>query len=82
MHEIKENFCGIIRILEIVLIIFKPPADYKPPKKNKKIFLPESDGSDNQYIGLVLGPKGVTQKALEGKTGCKISVRGKGSSKV
>jgi len=60
---------------------FVPPAEYKPPKKSKKIFLPEADGPDNQYIGMVLGPKGTTQKALEGKTGCKISVRGKGSSK-
>jgi len=60
---------------------FVPPADYKAPKKSKKIFLPEADGPDNQYIGMVLGPKGTTQKALEGKTGCKISVRGKGSSK-
>jgi len=60
---------------------FVPPAEYKPPKKSKKIFLPEADGPDNQYIGMVLGPKGTTQKTLEGKTGCKISVRGKGSSK-
>ena len=65
----------------MILKIFKPPADYKAPKKSKKIFLPEADGPDNQYIGMVLGPKGTTQKALEGKTGCKISVRGKGSSK-
>ena len=35
---------------------------------------------DTNYIGLILGPGGNTQKYLEGKTGCKISVRGKGSS--
>jgi len=63
---------------------FVPPAEYRPPKKSKKIFLPEEltyDGK-NQYISLIIGPKGVTQKALENKSGCKISVRGKGSSFV
>ena len=63
---------------------FVPPADYRPPKKSQKIFIPEEQNWDgtNRYISLVIGPKGVTQKALEKKTGCKISVRGKGSSFV
>jgi len=33
------------------------------------------------FIGLVIGPRGNTQKRLEKETGCKISVRGKGSLK-
>ena len=31
--------------------------------------------------GLVIGPRGNTQKKMEGETGCKISIRGKGSLK-
>ena len=60
---------------------FIPPADYRAPKKSKKIFLPGGI-SDQNYIGMILGPRGVTQKQLETKSGCKISIRGKGSSKV
>jgi len=30
---------------------------------------------------MILGPRGITQKQLETKSGCKISIRGKGSSK-
>lgn len=37
---------------------------------------------DNNYIGKIIGPKGQTQKRLESESGCKISLRGKGSSKV
>mmetsp|Transcript_7268 Transcript_7268/g.6570 ORF Transcript_7268/g.6570 Transcript_7268/m.6570 type:complete len:199 (+) Transcript_7268:97-693(+) len=61
---------------------FVPPPEYKPPKKSKKIFIPDETGWDgkNQYISLVLGPRGVTQKNLETKTKCKISVRGVGTS--
>ena len=30
---------------------------------------------------MIIGPKGATQKELEKKTGCKISIRGRGSKK-
>jgi hypothetical protein len=33
------------------------------------------------YIGLLIGPKGLYQKRLEENTGCKILIRGKGSQK-
>eukprot|EP01017_Pseudomicrothorax_dubius_P037366 TRINITY_DN5469_c0_g1_i1.p1 TRINITY_DN5469_c0_g1~~TRINITY_DN5469_c0_g1_i1.p1 ORF type:complete len:545 (+),score=115.19 TRINITY_DN5469_c0_g1_i1:99-1637(+) len=60
---------------------FVPPHDYKPPKKSRKIFLPsQSENPDISYVGIVLGPRGATQKELESKTGTKISIRGKGSS--
>ena len=44
-----------------------------------KIFLPRFHGIN--YVGLVIGPKGIYQKKLEDKTGCKILIRGKGSHK-
>ena len=57
---------------------FKPPPDYKPPKKYKKVYLPIDDPYTN-YIGLILGPRGTTQKELEAKTNTRIAVRGRGS---
>lgn len=44
----------------------------------KKIYLPQ-DGVN--YIGLLIGPKGMFQKKLEGESGCKILIRGRGSQK-
>jgi len=49
-----------------------------PNLMRKKIFFPP-DGTN--YIGLIIGPKGTYQKKLEQETGCKILIRGKGSSK-
>lgn len=40
---------------------FVPPSDYKPPKKSKKIYIPNND-PDNNYLSLVIGPRGSTQK--------------------
>lgn len=48
-------------------------------KIKKKIYLPKSTGVN--YIGLLIGPRGLYQKRLEEESGCKILIRGKGSQK-
>ena len=44
-------------------------------KVRKKIYLPKDTGIN--YIGLLIGPKGMYQKKLEEQTNCKILIRGK-----
>jgi len=62
---------------------FKPPADYQPVtnKKMRKIMIPIEKHPEYNFIGLIIGPRGNTQKKMERETGCKISIRGKGSVK-
>eukprot|EP00250_Pteridium_aquilinum_P021501 c25145_g4_i1 orf=555-3518(-) len=60
---------------------FKPPADYRPPKLYKKLFIPVKDYPSYNFIGLIIGPRGNTQKRMERETGAKIVIRGKGSAK-
>jgi hypothetical protein len=55
--------------------IFSMMADAS--KIKRKIKLPKD--SNFNYSGLLIGPKGNSQKQLEERTGCKILVRGKGS---
>jgi hypothetical protein len=45
-----------------------------------KIDVPVDDPEMN-YLGLLLGPKGETQKRMQAESGAKILIRGKGSSK-
>jgi hypothetical protein len=59
---------------------FIPPADYKAPMKKRKIYLPDADLGDTNYIGLIIGPGGKTQKELEKRSKCKIAIRGRGAS--
>jgi splicing factor 1 len=62
---------------------FKPPADYSPSfiKRYRKIYIPVDKFPDYNFIGLIIGPRGNTQKRMEKETGCKIAIRGKGSVK-
>lgn len=50
-------------------------------KRTKKIRIPIEEHPQYNFIGLIIGPRGKTQKELEAKTGCKIAIRGKGSVK-
>eukprot|EP00429_Kryptoperidinium_foliaceum_P008805 CAMPEP_0176007200 /NCGR_PEP_ID=MMETSP0120_2-20121206/3110_1 /TAXON_ID=160619 /ORGANISM="Kryptoperidinium foliaceum, Strain CCMP 1326" /LENGTH=607 /DNA_ID=CAMNT_0017339953 /DNA_START=2192 /DNA_END=4012 /DNA_ORIENTATION=+ len=50
-------------------------------KRTKKIRIPVEQHPQYNFIGLIIGPRGKTQKELEAKTGCKIAIRGRGSVK-
>ena len=50
-------------------------------KRTKKIRIPIEEHPTYNFIGLIIGPRGKTQKELESKTGCKIAIRGRGSVK-
>lgn len=70
-------------IIEELIVLddrYIPPSDYKPPKKVKKLYVPQNDSFN--FIGMILGHRGSTQRDLEKKTGCKISIRGIGSNWV
>lgn len=60
---------------------FKPPSDYRPEKKVKKIFIPYKEYPDANFIGLIIGPRGNTQKRMQEETNTRIAIRGKGSVK-
>lgn len=63
--------------------MYKPPSDYKQPvvKLNEKVWIPQEDHPEVNFVGLLLGPRGNTLKALERETGARIIIRGKGSVK-
>lgn len=62
---------------------YKPPTDYRPPtiKLHDKVWIPQEEHPEINFVGLLIGPRGNTLKALEAETGAKIIIRGKGSIK-
>ncbi len=73
-----------IQLIEEVLKLnpqFTPPADFIKGKPVRRIYIPKQANPLYNYIGLIIGPRGNTQKQMELETGCKISIRGKGSAK-
>lgn len=57
-----------------------PATDYRPERKWKKIFIPQKDYPGYNFIGLIIGPRGNTQKRMQTETNTKIAIRGRGAS--
>lgn len=51
---------------------YQAPPDYKPPKKYKRVYIPDPDNPSINYIGQIIGPGGTTQQKLEKESRCKI----------
>lgn len=54
----------------------------KAPKQSKKVFIPSGpEFGDIDFKKLIIGPRGMTQKDMEQRFGCKILIRGRGSQR-
>lgn len=60
---------------------FQAPADFVKAKPVKRIWIQKHANPLINFIGLIIGPRGNTQRQMEAETGAKISIRGKGSAK-
>ncbi|XP_037975938.1 protein held out wings isoform X2 [Plutella xylostella] len=56
-----------------------PEAEGMVTTLTEKVYVPVKEHPDFNFVGRILGPRGMTAKQLEQETGCKIMVRGKGS---
>lgn len=51
------------------------------PTARKKLFVPVNEHPDFNFMGVLIGPRGSSLKAMEQRTGAKILIRGRGSQK-
>ena len=77
---LAQESAQIVEELRKLNPAYVAPADLiKRAKPFAKIFVPVKEFPSYNFIGLILGPRGMTQKDMENKTGCRISIRGRGS---
>uniref|UniRef100_A0A2M4AER0 Branchpoint-bridging protein n=1 Tax=Anopheles triannulatus TaxID=58253 RepID=A0A2M4AER0_9DIPT len=81
--KLEEQRHQLIQRMQTINPDFKPPSDYKPPviRVSDKVLIPQEEHPDINFVGLLIGPRGNTLKAMEKDTGAKIIIRGKGSVK-
>lgn len=56
-----------------------PQPEGEPIIVQEKVYIPQKEHPAYNFVGRLLGPRGMTVKQLEHETGCKIMVRGRGS---
>lgn len=59
---------------------YSPPA-MRPLRAADKLYIPKEKEGTVNFIGLILGPRGTTQKRLEKQFSVRVAIRGKGSVK-
>lgn len=79
---ITSKFPILIKTLETKFLthfstFFRPPVI----RVSDKVLIPQEEHPDINFVGLLIGPRGNTLKAMEKETGAKIIIRGKGSVK-
>lgn len=81
-QKFEDERHALVELGMKTILGFRPPADYKRPSAlTEKLYIPQQDYPDINFIGLLIGPRGNTLKKMESETGTKISIRGKGSVK-
>ena len=60
---------------------FRPPPDYRPNKRTAKLLIPVDEYPGYNFFGLIIGPRGSTQKQMQRETNTRIVIRGRGSAK-
>ncbi|KAF8008570.1 hypothetical protein BT93_K2285 [Corymbia citriodora subsp. variegata] len=77
--ELVRKRQGIISKLILKHPTFKTPPSHKPSKLFKKLYVPVKQYPGYNFVGVILGPRGNTQKRMEKETRARISLRGAGS---
>lgn len=57
------------------------PSPHPTKRFSSKIYIPINEYPGYNFIGLIIGPRGNTQKRMQSETNTKIAIRGKGSMK-
>lgn len=78
-REIYKVRCNLFHLQSNKEPMVLPDADGEIIQLTEKLFVPQREHPDFNFVGRILGPRGMTAKQLEQDTGCKIMVRGKGS---
>ncbi|KAH9115970.1 hypothetical protein AeMF1_010040 [Aphanomyces euteiches] len=82
MRAVYENErMDIIGQLVEVNPLFKPPPEYLKARLQRKLPIPIKEYPTYNFIGLIIGPRGNTQKRMEKEFNCRIAIRGRGSVK-
>ncbi|KAG0151899.1 hypothetical protein CROQUDRAFT_35923 [Cronartium quercuum f. sp. fusiforme G11] len=89
-RKLDEERTKLIERLIKIDPTYRPPADFEAQKKfggnrsgrpSEKVYIPIKEFPEIKFFGLLVGPRGNSLKKMEGESGAKISIRGRGSVK-
>ncbi|WFD29846.1 hypothetical protein MSPP1_000860 [Malassezia sp. CBS 17886] len=83
--RLDEERVQIVEKLMRIDPTYRPTMEYHTSKRHtrptEKVYLPVREFPEINFFGLLVGPRGNTLKKMEGQSGAKIHIRGRGSVK-
>lgn len=67
----------LIRYMIKTIEGYEPPLDWRPQKLIKKFIIPYERYPNAQFMGVIIGARGVNHRRLQEVTGCRIFIRGR-----
>lgn len=81
-ERLLRERAGLVQQARALCPALRLPPEYVAPQKRQiKIYLPEDEFPQHNFIGMIIGPRGSTQRRMEKESGAKISLRGRGATK-
>ena len=81
MEKLAAKRAECLRAIKKLCPSFTFPESYVTPPVTRKIFIPLAKHPGYNFFGLIIGPRGNTQKQMQRDFGVRIVIRGRGSEK-
>ncbi|XP_054164048.1 protein held out wings-like isoform X2 [Oppia nitens] len=77
INRVRQNLFQLNGVEKKPMVL--PEPEGTAVSRQEKVYVPVDEHPEYNFVGRILGPRGMTAKQLEQETGCKIMVRGRGS---
>lgn len=79
IHKVRQALFQLNDVVNASQPLELPEPVGEPVQLQEKIYVPVDEHPEYNFVGRLLGPRGMTAKQLEQEVGCKIMIRGRGS---
>lgn len=79
INKVRQSLFQLNDVVHLDEPLELPEPEGELVQLQEKLYVPVGEHPDYNFVGRLLGPRGMTAKQLEQETGCKIMIRGRGS---
>ncbi|KAF4678033.1 Splicing factor 1 [Perkinsus chesapeaki] len=80
-HQMHDELNRLCHYMIKTVPNYTPPPEYRPPKYIKKVIVPVRRYPTENFMGVLIGPRGCNHRLLKEILDCDITLRGRGTGK-
>ncbi|KAF4693190.1 Splicing factor 1 [Perkinsus olseni] len=80
-HQMHDELNRLCHYMIKTVPNYVPPPEYRPPKYVQKVLVPVKRYPTENFMGILIGPRGCNHRLLKEILDCDITLRGRGTGK-